>query len=62
MNTYKHSKQILPLEKRINFNVPIGVFQALKIVTVQNNMSIKMFVLRLILEELHQMGAIEIKN
>ena len=50
MNTYKHSKQILPLEKRINFNVPIGVFQALKIVTVQNNMSIKMFVLRLILE------------
>ena len=47
--------------KRINFSVPVEVHTALKTAAAANNMSIKMFILRLLIEELGNIGAIKIK-
>jgi hypothetical protein len=47
--------------KRISIDVPIDLHIALKMYTAKNNMPIKMFVLRVIIEELSKNGAIKIK-
>lgn len=47
-------------QKRINFDVPLEIHIALKTAAASNNMTLKAFIVRLILTELTQMGLIKI--
>ena len=50
------------LKKRINFEIPEDIHQAIKMYAVSNNMTIKMFILRCVIEELVKAGAIKLKR
>lgn len=49
------------LEKRISFYVPLDIYKAVKVQAAQNNMSIKMFMLNILIEELAKIGAIKLR-
>jgi len=52
---------IMQKKKRVNFDIPLEIHTSLKIAATSCNMSLKMFILRLILEELAKMGLIKVK-
>jgi len=48
-------------QKRVNFDIPLEIHTSLKTAASSCNMSLKMFVLRLILKELSEIGLIKLK-
>lgn len=48
-------------QKRVSFYVPLELFNALKMYAVKNNMSMKMFMVELLIRELKSLGAIRVK-
>ena len=48
-------------DKRISIDIPLEIHTALKVAVASNNMSIKMFIVSLIIEELNKLGFIKIK-
>jgi len=48
-------------DKRVNFEVPEELHTCLKMAAVSSGMSIKMFILGLIIEELRRTGHVKLK-
>lgn len=48
-------------EKRLNLNIPEQLHKAIRIAAAHNNMTIKMYVISLLIDELKKSGLIKIK-
>lgn len=48
--------------KRVNFNVPEELHKLISLTAVANNMTIKMLMTKLVIEELHRIKAVKIKE